>query len=211
VRTLILALLLWLPLTALAEPAPRQAVGLWTSQAGETQDAFIGRVAAAVYPVTAHTGFEVCGVLQVATDGQGFALPMFTDGSHIACREAAVVLPGYTATAMTLHTHPREASFRPNAQDIALLPAYGANPQLRYPVDGDGFSARDLAAGPGCVVASGAHPFGSPHLLCQAGAGTVRELGTLGSYPATALAADPGMDVALLTAQAVQGDAPPGH
>lgn len=176
-----------------ANPMP---VGVWTSQTGETKDHFVQRVAAAVYPITRQTGFEICGNLMVSRDGTRYRLPMVNDGSHVGCRTLRVPQPGFVFCAdlkqqETLHTHPRAASFSPNAQDIALFPtSYGANPRMRYPVDGDKFSALDIQNGAGYVVASGAHPFGSGHLLYQNGPGTVREVGSLKGFSVADLAPD---------------------
>lgn len=174
-------------------PAPPTPVGIWTSHAGESKDQFVLRVASAVYPTTRETGFEVCGNLMVSADGQTWRLPMVTDGSHVGCRTPQLGQAGFVLSGETLHTHPHEASFHPNVQDMALFPTYRANPGFRYPVDGDMFSPRDMANGPGYVVASGQHPFGSAHLLYQQGPGTVRELGRLIKSKAT-LAADADSD-----------------
>jgi hypothetical protein len=186
-------------------PAAMAPVNVWTSQAGESKDDFVRRVASAVYPITLSTGFEVCGTLMVSTDGQRFRLPIVTDRSQIGCRMLPVAQAGFVLEAHgeTFHTHPRGSSFLPNAQDKALMPIYQGNPGLRYPVDGDKFSDRDMGNGPGYVVASGGHPFGKPHVLYQRGAGSVREVGTLKGFSAAQLAPDRDTaDYAMQVAQA---------
>lgn len=160
--------------------APSLAVGVWTSLAGESKDAFVQRVGASLTAYTREHGVEVCGRLMKARAGTGWRLPVTTSDSHFGCLFVALDDFDYVATDETVHTHPYIGSAHPSVQDVALFPGHGmAVGGMRQYLQPENFSAQDISAGPGYVIVPPSGPFGRAKVLYQHGPGTVRQVGSV--------------------------------
>ena len=164
-----------------APPGASVHVGVWTSHEGESEDAFMMRLAVPMHAFTDRTGFEACGVIQHEIGGSRMRVYVTTNHSQISCVRVMQDDPAFAPNARmeTIHTHPGGHSITPNVNDAALLPGYLPG-QGRYDLHSNDFSARDFALGPGYVVIPGAEVFGHPRLLHQInGPKTERDLGRL--------------------------------
>lgn len=87
---------------------PYEAIGQLTSEAGETEQAFLARIAPQLRTYSDRTGFEACGM--VATDGAShFGVVLGSNHSHIGCVNDPTRVPdGMTSTGRTIHSHGRQ-------------------------------------------------------------------------------------------------------
>lgn len=77
--------------------AAASGLGQYHSEAGETRDAFVVRIAGEVFSYTEATGHEVCGAIY--TTDTGYTVSVETSHRNDEC-----ALPGDTS--VYLHTHP---------------------------------------------------------------------------------------------------------
>lgn len=162
-------------------PGSSVPVGVWTSQAGESQDAFMLRLAVPMHAFTDRTGFEACGLIQHEIGGSRMRVYVTSNQSQIGCASVTVDDPSFALPSRpeTIHTHPGGHSITPNVNDAALFSGYLPGRE-RYDLHSNQFSDRDFAVGPGYVVIPGAEVFGHPRLLHEDhGPETVSDLGRL--------------------------------
>lgn len=158
-------------------------VGDYSSNPGESYDAFVLRVATALAQWTNDTGTEACGPIEQAKDGT-YHVQLTTEKAQTACLQSIVAGPGMTYTGDNIHSHPAAKNggytVRLTGHDLAALEALGrmklVNELRRFnirtlPVEPDTFSPDDYASGPGYLVVKG-------QLLHQHGKGTSQVIST---------------------------------
>lgn len=160
--------------TMTAAELPYEHIADYASQAGETKQAFLLRMAPIFRVWADKTGMEACAEIGASDDGQ-YGLVVGTNHSHLGCViDPTRVLPGMHATNETIHTHGRGVQFAPNAADMVMMDPQTAESvdavrAMRRPLLGgqvlNRFSAMDYASGPGYL----ATPTG---LMYQHGDGT---------------------------------------
>lgn len=124
---------------------------------GESENAFLTRIAPELVAYSAKTHFEACG--KVATDGHGrYGVVIGSNGSHLACVEYNDKVPeGMTTDGTTIHSHAR-CRFSMNHVDKVLNPSLAAISDSRpVPLVMDGedlyhFSQQDFLSGPGYLA-----------------------------------------------------------
>lgn len=135
-----------------------------TSAEGETLDAFVLRISPRLRAFSDATGFEACGVLAKSGDRHGVVIG--TNRSHMACGNFPDFVPeGMEPTKLTIHSHGRNNSNKPNKNDRVLagnqLDSYGLGLNTRRPIqilggqDIDEFSDRDFQGGAGYLAIPG--------------------------------------------------------
>lgn len=157
-------------------------VGSYTSNPGESRDAFVLRVAGALKAWTDATGTEACGpIVRTAT---GYAVTLTTEKSQVVCLISIQAPAGDTLTGDSIHSHPTDGGRRKvrlTTQDMAALRALGRGgfvDMLRrmdirqVDAEPDTFSPDDYATGAGYLVVGS-------RLLYQHGQGTARLVATL--------------------------------
>jgi len=87
-----------------------QDLGAFISQPGETKEAFMGRVASFLAYYTKVKGWEACGMVQEAHNGQGWGVRLITNGSQLGCARIQFEMAGSTSTDESIHSHPTEGS-----------------------------------------------------------------------------------------------------
>lgn len=132
---------------------PYEHIANFTSQPGESEQAFLMRIGPSLRAYSNKTGFESCGV--IASDGKGhFGVVLGSNHSHLACvNDESRVPKGMTSTGETIHSHGRQGSFNMNKSD-KILSGIDAGSGL-IPVHGqilDQFSPTDYASGPGYLA-----------------------------------------------------------
>jgi hypothetical protein len=161
-------------LAAEAAALPIEHLADRTSAPGEGKEAFLSRDVAPVLRAFAEAhDAEACGV--IASDGAGrWSVVLGTVGSRIGCvTSTRNVLPGFTATAETIHVHGLDKPVALNDADLVMVPeeyrarlaSVGRRRPMIHGQDRDHFSPTDYDAGPGFLVT----PDG---LIYQHGAGT---------------------------------------
>lgn len=177
---LVLALLLALAGTAQAanniqfgargEVLPLSKITTFQSEAGETKEAFVLRVARWMRTYTDSSSFEACGPL-MAADGGGWAVPVFTNLAQMGCAMPPVEMDGFAQSDETIHSHPNAHAIEPNARDLVFLRGqsrrFDGTKRHRHSTNPNEFSATDYAGGPGYLVTG-------TQLLHQRGKGTSR-------------------------------------
>ncbi|HGM7285111.1 TPA: hypothetical protein ACKP7V_000884 [Stenotrophomonas maltophilia] len=161
--------------TAWSHPPAAVAAKAWsvathTSEAGETKEAFLLRIAPEVAAWTAENQAEACAF--VATDGQRWGLKLITLRSQFECVFAYGVAPeGMTPTNETFHSHPPAdgggyvtLTEGTKAAAAALGDASLRHIKMMRVENGGEFSKRDFDAGPGYLITNG-------RLLFQSGRG----------------------------------------
>jgi hypothetical protein len=167
--------------------APTHELGVWTSQAGESEDDFVKRIAVPLRAFTVAQGVEVCGLLMKQTHGDGWKIHMTTNLSQIRCDPVTFVEPGYVTVNQSVHTHPNGNLLTASTEDAALS-SYTAGLDRFYP-EGSDFSPADYAAGPGYVIVPNPNNIRAhAHVLFQnGGPASRRDLGAIaGSQDGTA-------------------------
>ncbi|CAH0064126.1 hypothetical protein [Stenotrophomonas geniculata] len=146
-----------IPPTGTKQGWERQHLGDHVSEPGEALPDFLRRTGAALRDFTRRTGHEACGAL--ARDGQRFSYRLYTDGVPHGCAVfPSQVLPGFTYTGETFHSHPTAAVIELDRAGRAWSRHYGVGVQhLRQalPIRNrwHTFSPEDFAGGPGWLVA----------------------------------------------------------
>lgn len=145
----------------------RQYLGDFTSEEGESLDAFVLRTAPALKEFTHRTGYEACALIGKNEAGV-FAYSLSSVGAQLSCIIDHNGLPlGFNSIGITIHSHPTAAKIAPNSTD-RLLAAY-AHQHLSNEVRNGGargFSTADFQT-PGYLVAG-------DRVFHQEGFGTVR-------------------------------------
>lgn len=136
---------------------PYEHLGDFVSAPGETEDAFLLRLAPELRDYADRTGYESCGV--VGSDGNGrFGVVLGSNQSHIAClSNTFAVLPGMSSTGQTIHSHGRVGSFEWSAVDKRLAESDVAaltDDTIRAQ-DVETFSPGDYRSGPGYLAVPG--------------------------------------------------------
>lgn len=126
------------------------------SEAGETMDAFMARVAPQLRAYSDETGFEACAAIAQAPTGE-YGVVVGTNKAHIACAIFSSMVPeGMRATGQTVHSHGGDRAFTASAADKTLMMQALIPPRGRVlTVHGqtlDAFSDVDLDAGPGYLA-----------------------------------------------------------
>lgn len=153
-----------------------QKLGAFESQAGETKERFMSRVGTFLAYYTKNTGWEACGMIQQADNGEGWAVRLITNGSQIGCAQIKFDTPGYTNTDESIHSHPAQGSLQVSLQDQRIRGDVGCGSHVRVqPYD---FSPQDYKVGAGYLVVP-AGMFSGPKLLYQDGVGTSQHVATL--------------------------------
>lgn len=153
-----------------------QKLGAFESRTGETKERFMARVGTFLAYYTNNTGWEACGMVQEADNGDGWAVRLITNGSQIGCAQIKFDTPGYTNTNESIHSHPGEGSLRVSLQDQRIRGDVGCGTYVRVqPYD---FSPQDYKVGAGYLVVP-AGMFSGPKLLYQNGVGTSQHVDTL--------------------------------
>lgn len=134
------------------------------SEAGETQEQFLVRVALAMRSVTAETGFEYCGRLGMSEDG--FAIVLSTNESQIGCLVSNDMVDGYAPVALHIHSHPHARRVRLTENDMVFAKK-GTRVGQTLPVHSHTFSDTDYNGSAGYLVTYKA-------LMYQYGRGNVR-------------------------------------
>lgn len=149
----------------------------FTSQAGESEQDFVMRVAPYLRDKTIETGWELCGAL--ATDGERLGVVLTSSQSSLACAVRHNVLPeGMTAINRSIHSHPG-----PNSKDVGftamdrVLAEHSGHrltlaQQKQKDRRGGGFSTQDFNSGPGYLVLERV-------VLFQEGFRTVKRIGRI--------------------------------
>lgn len=135
---------------------PFSQMGAYTSAPGETEQAFLLRVAGAMQTYTMRTGQEICGA--IARQHDTFSVVLGTNHSQIGCLAGeAGVIEGAIPTGETIHSHPAGSLFRLNRMDRQFAWAtHAADPGARtFRGSPNGFSETDYESGPGYLVAGG--------------------------------------------------------
>lgn len=132
---------------------PYEHIADATSQPGESEQAFLLRIAPQLRAFSDKTGFEACGV--IASDGRGaFGVVLGSSLSHLACvNDHSRVPAGMTDTGETIHSHGRQGAFNMSKAD-KLLRGIEPGPDL-VPVHGQDlghFSRADYAGGAGYLA-----------------------------------------------------------
>lgn len=148
---------------------PYEHIADLRSNAGESEHAFLLRIAPQLRAYSDATGFEACGV--IGADGKGgFGVVLGSSHSHIGCaNDPARVLAGMTSTAETIHSHGKQGlRIRSNAADVIMMGSPIDPPHFIGGFDLSHFSDADFAH-PGYL----ATPAG---LLYQTGATHVEQI-----------------------------------
>lgn len=164
--------------------APTHEVGVWTSVPGESEDAFVLRVAVPLRAFTVAQGVEVCGLLMKDASDR-WMIHVTTNLSQIRCDPVAFSVPGFAPVGMSVHTHPNGNLLTATTEDAALA-HLTANLDRFYP-EGADFSPADYAAGPGYLIAPNPNTRAKAHVLVQQGSpASRRDLGPIsGSFDGT--------------------------
>ena len=148
-----------------AASLPYEHLGDYTSTPGETEHAFLIRMGPVFRAFADRTTEEACAEIGATADSTSWGLVVGTNHSHLGCViDSAHVLPGMTATGVTIHTHGKKRwNFDLSAIDRELtgMPTDG-HPHRIQGENVDHFSPTDFATGPGYLTT----PTG---LLYQAG------------------------------------------
>ena len=152
----------------------RQHLGDYTSEPGESLDAFVMRTAPLFDKYTAEKEWEACAT--IATDGQGrYGFVLTSSQASLGCILYPDDIPeGMVATNMNIHSHPATKEIYPSHMDHQIMHLRGMK-VLRDEIPNQGkrgFSPEDYEAGPGYLVVAG-------KVLYQEGRGTIREVGKL--------------------------------
>lgn len=157
------------------------------SELGETKPDFILRAASVLRAFAHETGFEGCGLIWTHSNGNAWAIPLTTNGSHIACVVTRVEpsqdpAHGFFPTDENIHVHPEQRAYRLNRADLNISPdanirkmPLNSMRRLNQP----GFSYHDHAGGADYVVDQG-------RLLHRSADGQVADLGEVPLSPAPA-------------------------
>jgi hypothetical protein len=146
----------------------------FSSDLAEPLDQFLLKVGSHLHDYTTKTGNEACGAIG-QKDGF-FSVMIYTDEVPHGCAVYTnSLLEGYRWSGETIHSHPRHNLLKMTSKARAWSRFYkdgnDGTPTLRN--DGaDGFSQRDIASGPGWLVAKG-------QLLHQSGPRTVTRHGSV--------------------------------
>ncbi len=144
---------------------PYEHIADLRSLPGETEHAFLLRVAPQLRAYSDKTGFEACGI--IGADGHGgFGVVLGSSHSHIGCaNDPARVIAGQTSTGETIHSHGRRGlRILATPADVIMMGSPIDPPRYMGGFDLAHFSDADFAH-PGYL----ATPTG---LLYQAGQGT---------------------------------------
>lgn len=142
-------------------------VGEFTSQPGESKDAFVTRVAKPLLAWTVANEMEACGAI-AEKDGL-YSIILTTQNSQLRC-DAIAVYRGWTFIQETLHSHVQKLRITITARTAAL--SKGRNMEGDLFRIQDGYSPADYKAGAGYLVNNG-------QLLYQHGKGTQRVVANL--------------------------------
>lgn len=147
----------------------------FTSEEGETKDAFVYRVATFMNGWTHYNGVEACGFL--LQRGESYAVVVGTSDSQIHC-DNTFGKKDYENTGVTIHTHPTpRADGKIKLTDRSRKFLGGAyDGRNFFAIERKQFSKGDYAAGAGYLVTEGV-------LLYQEGVGTRKVVADLPAVP----------------------------
>lgn len=156
-----------------------QDLGAFVSRPEETKQSFMARVGTYLAYYTKVQGWEACGMVQQAENGDGWRVRLITNGSQLGCARIQFDTEGYVSTNESIHSHPTEGSAQVSRQDNLLQPSLMCGAYFRkQPHD---FSDIDRRAGAGYLVTP-AKMFSGAKLLYQNG-GEALVVTTLGNAP----------------------------
>lgn len=149
-------------------------VSVYISPPGQPMDDFIKEVGPQLSKWTLENGVEACGYIAINQDTGQYSVVMGTIRSQLDCPMLSDrVLPGFTRTGESLHSHPRadDRGYIVVTERTRALSNSGLAHNERVPIGATNFSGADYALGPGYLVVAGG---GVWH---QQGRGTKRYLG----------------------------------
>ena len=132
------------------------SVGNLQSRSGESALDFVRRAASFLSDYTAKTGFEGCGQIWRSADGATLEIPLTSNEAHIHCVVTNKPVYGFTATGVSLHSHPNggQQSFRVNANDRYFMGSRVKIHSVQRSA-GAAFSKADLKAGSDFLATEG--------------------------------------------------------
>lgn len=137
---------------------PFESIAQVESTQGETIHTFLLRVAPLLATYTHKTGDEACGVIGKDPSTGLFSVVLGSSKSQIGCLAGrAGILPGYTWTGETIHSHPESRTLEMGPNDKAYAKATRTADPYAHSFFGspNGFSRADFTGGPGYLVAGG--------------------------------------------------------
>ena len=144
-------------MSPLMKELPFSQIGVYTSENGESERAFLLRIAPVLATYTHKTGWEACAM--IATNGHGeFGVVLGSNHVHMGCLSGQAGIPdGMTLTGETLHSHPEKTTIMINHDDEIYERATGMKNlhQTEFHGSPKVFSIVDFSGGPGYLVASG--------------------------------------------------------
>ncbi len=159
-----------------------QRLGTFISQPGENKNRFLTRVGNFLATYTKNHGWEACGMIEQAKQGEGWVVNLITNGSQIGCMQIEFDTPGFESTPESIHSHPDKYTLQVSQQDIRFQPGWQCGDRVATsPHD---FSERDRHNGAGYLVVP-SRMMNKPRLLFQDG-GEAQEIAKLSDNHAVA-------------------------
>lgn len=162
---------------------PREMLGTYTSNPGETLNAFLLRVGTALHTYSEQANYEACGVIAVATDDKAsaqFAVITHSNHAHIGCATDAHDIPaGMVSSGTTIHSHIMRHKATLNATDWLMrgLPMPTDGPHEIVIAHPEQFSSNDFDE-PGYLATDSG-------VFFQDGKGTERSIGSFSTASST--------------------------
>lgn len=133
---------------------PYTQLGVYTSEPGESLEAFVLRIRPVLVDYSKSTGFEACGGIAANADKSQFGIVLGTNLSHLGCAIYPDRVPeGLSYAGLTFHSHGLDRMYSMNRPDKIFTHNTAATTAIR--VGGDnlfGFSETDFASGPGYLA-----------------------------------------------------------
>jgi hypothetical protein len=133
---------------------PYTELGVYTSQPGESLDAFVLRIRPILVDYSKSTGFEACGVIAASADKTQYGVVLGSSGSRLGCVNYPSKVPaGMEYVGITYHSHGSDRPYRMNRADKILSGREDEDGPIR--IGGDnlyGFSQQDYMSGAGFLA-----------------------------------------------------------